>query len=236
MVLAYSLDEPNDMPMVVANGQFSDIEAAGEAIFASNPCTGKVTRIDGGAPALSMNVPGAGALAIEGSRLWAAGSAPPTSTQGARIRIASVRLDGSDAQEVLLAPKAEVMTYDFDDAKELSLNIHADTLVPLDMAVLPGAQYVALVTRMDSHRAARFDTVSATKVIPEMNALVHDIVLADPASGAISQRIRAKCVLTLIAKTNAEFPDWSCITTTGAETQLGGESTPTAVGALYGGR
>ena len=235
MVLAYSLDNPNDMPTPVATGQFSDIEAAGEAVFASNPCLGRVTRIDGGDPALSLSVAGAGALAVEGTRLWAAGSAPSTTTQGARIRVASVRLDGSDMQEVLLAPKAEVMTYDYDDAKELSLNIHADTLVPLDLAVLPGAQYIAVITRMDSHRAARFDT-TGIKVIPEMNALVHDIVLADPQSGAISQRIRAKCSLMLIAKTNAEFPDWSCITTSGAETPLGGESIPTAVGALYGGR
>ena len=236
MVLAYSLENPTEQPMIVANGQFSDIEASGDAVYASNPCQGKVTRIDTNGPPLSLNVAGAGALAIEGNRLWAAGSAGATTTQGARIRIASVRLDGSDAQEVLLAPKAEVMTYDFDDANELSLNIHADTLVPLDLTVLPGAQYIAVVTRMDSHRAARFDTTTATKVIPEMNALVHDIVLADPQSGAITQRIRAKCVLTLIAKTNAEFPDWSCIETTGAETPIGGESTPTTVGALYGGR
>lgn len=236
MVLAYSLENPTEQPMVVANGQFSDIEASGDAVYASNPCLGKVTRIDTNGPALSLNVAGAGALAIEGNRLWAAGSAGATTTQGARIRVSSVRLDGSDAQEVLLAPKAEVMTYDFDDANELSLNIHADTLVPLDLTVLPGAQYIAVVTRMDSHRAARFDTTTATKVIPEMNALVHDIVLADPQSGAITQRIRAKCVLTLIAKTNAEFPDWSCIETTGAETPIGGESTPTTVGALYGGR
>lgn len=235
MVLAYSLEEPNDMPMTVGSGQFSDIEAAGDEVFAANPCTGKVTRIDAGGT-LSINVAGAGALAIEGQRLWAAGSAPPTTAQGARIRIASVRLDGTDFQEVLLAPKAEVMTYDFDEAKELSLNIHADTLVPLDLAVLPGAQYVALITRMDSHRPARFDTFSATKVIPEMDALVHDIVLADPRTGAIAQRIRAQCVLTLIAKANAEFPDWSCITPSGAETPLGGESVPTAIGALYGGR
>lgn len=236
MVLAYSLDEPTEIPTVVASGQFSDIEAAGAAVYASNPCTGKVTRLDAGAPPFSLSVGGAAALAVEGQRLWAAGSAPPTSTQGARIRIASVGLDGSDAQEVLLAPKAEVMTYDFDAQKELSLNIHADTLVPLDLAVLPGAQYIAVITRMDSHRAARFDDQTLTKVIPEMNALVHDIVLADPQSGAISQRIRAKCVLTLIAKSNAEFPDWSCITTSGAETPLAGESVPTTVGALYGGR
>lgn len=235
MVIAYALDQANEQPRVVATGQFSDIEASGDAVYASNPCTGKVTRIDGNG-ALSIDVRGAAALAIEGQRLWAAGTAPATMSEGARVRIASMRLDGTDFQEVLLAPKAEVMTYDFDDAKELSLNIQADTVVPLDLAVLPGAQYVALITRMDSHRAARFDTSTATKVIPEMNALVHDIVLADPSTGAISQRIRAKCVLTLIAQSNAEFPQWSCITATGAETPVGGESIPTTIGALYGGR
>jgi len=236
MVLAYALDGANETPVTVATGQFSDLAAAGDAVFGANPCTGMVTRLDPGMPRVMMTVGGAGALAAEGGRLWIAGSAPSTASQGARIRVSSVRFDGTDPQEVTLPPKAEVMTYDFDDAKELSLNIHADTLVPIDLAVLPGAQYVAVVTRMDSHREARFDTQTLTKVIPEMNATVHDLVLADPQTGAIAQRIRSKCTLQLIANSNAEFPDWSCVTLSGAEAPLGGESTPTAVGAQYGGR
>jgi hypothetical protein len=234
-VMAYSLDNATDMPRMLATGQFSDIEASGDAVFAANPCMGRVTRVDG-AGTLMMSTQNVGALAIEGSRLWAAGTASGGTGQGARIRIGSIRLDGSDFQEVLLSPKAEVMTYDGDQAKELALNIHADSEVALDLAVLPGAQYVALIARMDAHRAARFDTSTGQKVIPEMDAVVQDIVLADPSSGAIQQRIRAKCVLTLIARTNAEFPDWSCVSLIGAEQQLGGESTPTTIGALYGGR
>ncbi len=236
MVLAYSIDQPTELPATIATGQLSDIEASGDAVFGANPCNGAVTRLDAGMPRLMSTVSGASALAIEGSRLWIAGSAPRATGQGARIRIASVRLDGTDPQDVTLAPKAEVMTYDFDSQNELSLNIHADTLVPIDLAVLPGAQYVALITRMDSHRAARFDPATGSKVIPEMNATVHDLVLADPQTGAIQQRIRARCVLTLIAKTNAEFADWSCITASGAESPAAGESTPTTIGALYGGR
>jgi hypothetical protein len=236
MVMAYSLDDSNEQPRMVAMGQFSDIEAVDDAVFAANPCTGRVTRIDANGGAFMMSVPSVGALAIEGSRLWAAGSASGGTGQGSRIRLGSIRFDGTDFQEVLLAPKAEVMTYDGDQAKELALNIHADTEVALDLAVLPGAQYVAVIARMDSHRLARFDTLSGQKVIPEMDATVTDIVLADPASGGIQQRIRAKCVLTLIARTNAEFPDWSCVTLIGAEQPLGGESTPTTIGALYGGR
>jgi hypothetical protein len=236
MVLAYALDRPTEQPIVVDSGQLSDIEAVGDAVFAANPCTGAVTRIDAGAPKILLNVGGAAALASEGGRLYVAGSAPERTTEGAHIRIASVRQDGSDAQEILLPGKAEVMTYDGDPEKELSLDIHADTQVALDLAVLPGAPYVALITRMDSHRLAAYDAFTGAKIIPEMAATVHDLVLADPQSGAIAQRIRAKCVLTLIQKTNAEFPDWSCIGLSGAEAPLGGESTPTMVGALYGDR
>jgi len=123
------------------------------------------------------------------------------------------------------------MTTRLDTLRAAMRDAHVQTL-----AVVPGAQQIAVLTRMDSHRAARYDTISATKVIPEMNATVQDIVLADPQAGAITQRIRAKCVLTLIAKANAEFPDWSCITTSGAEAAAFGDSVPTMVGALYGGR
>lgn len=234
-VFAFALDGANETPAMIATGQFSDIAAAGDAVFGANPCTGAVARLDPGMPRVMMTVGGAGALAVEGGRLWIAGSAGPTTSQGARIRVSSVRLDGTDPQETTLPPKAEVMTYDFDDANELSLNIHADTLVPIDLAVLPGAQTIAVITQMNSHRLARFDNFG-TKVIPEMDAVVHDVVLADPQAGSILQRIRAKCVLALINKTNAEFPDWSCIAPSGAEMPLGGESTPTALGAQYGGR
>jgi hypothetical protein len=235
MVIAFGIDQTAETPATVASGQFSDIAAGGDAVFGANPCSGLVSRLDPGLPKVMINVGGAAALATEGSRLWIAGSAPPAVGQGARIRISSVRLDGSDPQAVTLPPKAEVMTYDFDDANELSLNIHADTLVPLDLAVLPGAQQVAVITQMNSHRTARVDNFGA-KVIPEMDAVVHDIVLADPQAGSIFQRIRAKCVLTLINKTNAEFPDWSCIATSGAETPVNGDSVPRTLGALYGGR
>ncbi|MDQ3369288.1 MAG: hypothetical protein M3680_28000 [Myxococcota bacterium] len=234
MVVAVALDAPAETPAPIATGQFSDLAASGDAVFGSNPCNGMVTRLDPGLPKVMVTVGGAAALATEGSRLWIAGSAPKTMNQGARIRISSVRLDGTDPQEVTLPPKAEVMTYDFDQASELSLNIHADTLVPLDLAVLPGAQSVALITQMNSHRAARVDNFGS-KVIPEMDAVVHDIVIADPQAGSISQRIRSRCVLTLINRTNAEFPDWSCIMPSGAETPLGGPSIPRTVGALYGG-
>ena len=232
MVLAYPVDAVSEMPVTVAQGQFSDITATADGVFGANPCAGTVAKL--GAPGVMMMVTGAAALAVEGGRVWAAGSTPPVGGLGARIRIASMRFDGSDPQTTLLPAKAEVMTYDNDTKKELSLNIHADTLVPIDLAVLPGASQIMLITRMDAHRLARFDQFG--KVIPEMDVVVHDLVLADPQTGSVLQRIRSRCFLDEINESDALFPDWSCVETAGSETPAGGESTPRFVGALYGAR
>jgi hypothetical protein len=222
-------------PMQIASGApLADIAAEGAAVFGANPCAGQVKRLDQGGQ-FSMTLPGAAALAIESHQLWAVGSAPPTSTAGAHLVIASSAIDGSGQRQVALAPKSEIMTFDGDPDQELSIFLHADTEVPLDLVVLPHADQVAIVARMDTHRAARYDTFN-TKVIPEMQASVWDVLLSDPVSGATT-RIRAMCKLQVIqGSVTAEFPDWSCAIATDGEAPTGGEFTPVAVGAVYGSR
>ena len=235
-VIAVALDGGTELPTTItSNAPLSDIAAAGDAVYGANPCSGEVKRLDAGEPKVSLTATGASALAIERNRLWATGSLT-SSTEGARIVLASVDLDGSNAQTVKLPPKTEVMTFDGDTKGELSINMHADTLVAEDLAVLPGAQTVAMITRMDSHRAARFDSGTGAEVIPTMDAVIDDIVLADTATGSIIQRIRASCTLDDHMPNNAEFDAWSCIVITGAEAPAGGEMIPVSVGALYGGR
>ncbi|MBX3160885.1 MAG: hypothetical protein KF773_33275 [Deltaproteobacteria bacterium] len=232
-VVAFSLENPTEQAAMVAMGApISDIAAAGPAVFGSNPCAGQVRRLDAGTPAVMMGLTGASVLAVEGGRLWGAGSL--TGPGGAQILLGSINLDGSGVQQVRLPPKAEVATYDFDDKKELSINMHADTNVALDLAVLPSSQQVALITRMDAHRAPRGDGLSV--VIPEMDMVVHDLIIADTSNGSVVQRIRSKCTLNDHFPNNAEFPRWSCIAITAPAAPTGGEMTPLAVGALYGGR
>jgi hypothetical protein len=210
----------------------ADIAASADAVFGANPCAGSVGRLDGGSPKLQLTLAGASSVAVEGVRLWAAGSAPATATLGAQIVLASVQLDGTDPQTVKLAAKSERMTYDGDDKGELSLDIAADTEAVLDLAVLPGAQTVAVIAKMDSTRAARGDALG--DVIPAMKATVYDLVLADTKTGAL-RRIRSKCTLA-ITSTGAEFQMWSCGPVPAEETPAGGEMIPAAVSALYGGR
>ena len=232
-VVAVSLTAGSTPTPVGVSAPLADIAAAGSAVFGANPCAGTVGRLDAGSPKLQMSLSGASALAVEGVRLWAAGSSP-SPTDGAQLILSSVQLDGTDAHTVKLAPKTEVMTFDGDPNQELAIDLHADTEVPLDLAVLPGAQTVALIARMDSHRDPRVDTLGS-EVIPMMTAVVHDLVLADTKTGAL-RRIRSKCQLTVPTNNQAEFPKWSCAAVTGAEVPAGGEMNPSAVSALYGGR
>ena len=235
-VFSIAIDSPGAQPMAIPTGgaPLSDVSADGAVAFVSNPCAGSVTRVDNGKSQFS--IAGAGVLAVEGNRLWAAGSMPPVTTPsplGARITLESVGVDGSDTHTVQLPPKSELVYYTQDSQQELSIELHADTEIPIDMVVLPSAGQVALITRMDTHRAARGDQFGT--VIPEMLITVYDVVLADTVTGAAT-RIRALCNLQVINGGNAEFPTWACAVPNESELPAGPEYTPTTVGAVYGGR
>lgn len=231
-VLAVPLD--GSATSTVVSGQaIADIAAAGAGVYGVNPCQGKVSRLDGGDPALSMNLSGASSVAIEGVRIWAVGSSASV-TDGASLILASAQLDGSDKQSVTLAPKTEIMTWDGDPDHEFTIDLHADTQVSVDLAVLPGGQTAAMIARMDSNRAPRVDNLG-DEVIPMMAATVYDLVLVDTKSGA-QRRIRDSCTLTVPNNNQAEFQKWSCGPVPSDETPAGGTSVPTAISALYGGR
>jgi len=219
-------------PAQLATGQFADIAADGVAVFGADPCGGQVKRLESGGK--SMPLVGAAALAVQNHQLWAAGSML-SATVGARITLVTVSIDGTNPRPTALPPKSEIVTYDGDSQHELSIFLHADTYIPIDLAVLPDADHVAVIARMDAHRDAAYDTFTGTKVIPEMQATVWDVLLADPVTGATT-RIRALCNFMTIANSNAEFPDWSCASPSEGEAPAGGEYTPTAIDSVYGGR
>ena len=218
-------------PVQVGTGQLADIAADGKAVFGADPCMGQVRRLDAGG-ALKLSVPGAAAIAVESGRLWVAGSSP-SSTTGARIVLASIGLDGNSPRMVDLPPKSEIMTYDGDPLHELSMFLHADTEIPIDLAVFPMADRVAMIARMDGYSVERDDSFGP--VIPAMKATVWDVVLSDPNTGATT-RIRALCDLQVINGGAAEFPNWSCADANEGEVPAGGEYTPGTVSAVYGGR
>ncbi len=216
---------------VGGSGPLADIAASGDAVYGANPCGGTVGRLDGGSPKLQLSLSGASSIAVEGVRLWAAGSVQGPGG-GAQLVVASVALDGNDPQTVKLAAKTEIMTYDMDQQHELSIDMHADTEVALDLAVLPGGSEIAVVARMDTHRAARGDAFG--EVIPAMTAIVYDLVIADTKTGA-QRRIREHCDLQVVSM-GALFPAWSCGMLSAEESPASGQTIPASVSALYGGR
>jgi hypothetical protein len=240
-VLAMAIDGTSKTTVTSA-AAIADISASADAVFGAEPCAGEVANLKSGSKLLTLT--GAATVAVQNDKLWAAGSQPPTTDtsgnpQGARIVLASIGLDGTNLAQVTLPPKSELVTYDHDDGHELSINIHADTEIPVDLAVLPGGEYVALIGQMDSHRDSEYDESEDRTAIPTMDAEVYDVMLADPQTGSLAQRVRAKCTLTLMQPARpdvAEFPDWSCGDPPENETPTSSTFVPAAVAALYGAR
>jgi hypothetical protein len=228
-------------PAQVATGkQLADIAADGTGVFGADPCAGKVTRLDSGG-SLTLSLPGAASVAVQHETLWAAGSQAPSMQNGqpvgAYIVLASINTDGMSSNTTDLPPKAEIMQYDDDSSFTFARTMRADTEVPIDLAVLPTGDQVALIARMDSHQDALYDEGTGQKAVPQMDVTVDDVVLVDPTTTALT-RIRTNCDLTVTGSSGSEFPDWSCQPATdgGALTPPGGQYTPSSVDAVYGSR
>jgi len=240
MVFAIALGGSKPTAMQVSSSvPLADLAADETGPIGADPCDGNVSRIGSGGK-LMLALPGAAAVAVQHDTVWAAGSMPPdtsgTDPVGARIVLASIGTNGSSSQSTELPPKSETMQYLDDTSASFARTMRADTEVPLDLAVLPTGDQLALIARMDSHSDALYDQFN-DKAVPEMDATVHDIVLVDPTTTALT-RIRANCTLTVTASSGAEFPDWGCQNAAdgGALTPPGGQYTPSAVDAVYGSR
>jgi hypothetical protein len=234
-VTGIRLDTSVAAPMT-NSAPLADLAADDHGLFAADPCHGTVLAFDTTSGHKLLDVAGAAALAINDGRLWIAGSLPPTTgtdASGARITLTSAPTAGGMSQTVMLPPKGEVITYLRDPRREIAINLQADTEVPIGMAVQPGNGAIAILTRMDSHRPAKIDSTFG-EIIPDMTATVTDLVLADPQTGGQLHRIRTKCTLTYDG-TLSLFDMWACSTVTPSEAPSGGEFTPSAVTALFGG-
>ena len=239
-VYSIALGGSNPTASQIATGTIADIAADTTGAIGADPCSGNVSRLGSGGK-LMLSLSGAAAVAVQNDTVWAAGSMPPdnsgTDPVGARIVLASIGTDGSSSQTTELPPKSETMLYADDTTASFARTMRADTEVPLDLAVLPSGDQLALIARMDSHDDALYDEFSGQKAVPQMDVIVHDVVLVDPTTSALA-RIRAMCDLTVTGGSGSEFPDWNCQPASdgGALNPPGGQYTPSAVDAVYGSR
>lgn len=266
-VVAVSVDDPQAASPVALPAGVSDLAAAPDApmLFASLPCSGKVSKIQGvieGGTASLMDVADlerASVLTVAGDRVWAAGtksSTPactsgctPTTpvacpqpsgnhlayvTEGARVIVKSIPLDGGMPITLEVPGRRETMVDVGDEAKQHAQVLKALGVVPVDLVTLPGGQYVALVTKSRYYIEELRDPLVGA-ILPCLDAVTGDWILIDMASSSVAQRVRTAC--NLITGPAAVFDMWACDDPPeGERNKFPMSYLPTSVGALFGSR
>ncbi len=215
-----------------------------------------------GALTLTMMSPleNAATLAVLGDRVYAAGTKPSTPvctlgqcttsastacpetsnnrvsyvTNGARLLVQSLPIAGGDAITVELPERRETMVDAMDMARQHAQVLHPLGTVPLDLVVIPGGQYVSVVTRSSFYIESLINQ-AAQLVLPCLKTASADWVLVDMASSSTAQRVRTHCEITAMRQ-GAYFSNWECDEPPEAERSTQGDYEPVSVGALFGAR
>lgn len=164
------------------------------------------------------------------------GAPPPSSvdyvTEGARMVVLSIPLDGGMPITLELPARRETVFDDDDPAKQHAQVLQAFGAVPVDLVALPGGQFVGLVAT--SNYYIQQLSQGANVILPCLDATTADWLLLDLASSSISQRVRTTC--DLVVGPADDFPDWKCDVPPLGERSAFGDYVPISVGALFGAR
>ncbi len=193
------------------------VSVDGRNIIIADSCRDEVKRIniaDDAQSAQLAELSDASAVAIFGDRVWAIGTQPATPTSGARLELLSINVNGTDEQRQLLQRTEErAQTTDvFDEPGQYAeQRMDADLLWPMEIAVLPGGDHLALLTWASFH-GAESGSFFGAPIIPEMDMATYEYTMLDAQTTAVVQRVRTWCELTW---TDDPFNppwlvDWSC--------------------------
>ncbi|RMH43568.1 MAG: hypothetical protein D6689_04845 [Deltaproteobacteria bacterium] len=244
-IVAVAVDNPSEPLVMIEPGEpVTDFAAhpTADAIAYVTPCNA-ASQVRAVAPwsdpgrVLDMqSVRGAVAVAVDDTRIWSLGVQPSTGGRGAFLVIGSVTFDGRDAA-VLELPAAEerALSDDFSDEGQFAeVRMTADGLVPLDLAVFPGADHVGVLYRGYYHGDAQLLDVglATVTVIPEMDLDAWEYLLVDASTGALVQRTRTRCDLRY--DPDAFLDRWSCTQAPGQNVVTGEGYAPLQLAVLNG--
>jgi hypothetical protein len=181
---------------------------------------------------------GASAVAVFDDRVWGVGAQPPGGGKTRRLLLVSIALDGSGETRLELPPAQErAQSTDFSaDGQSAEQRMDADALDAYDLALVPGADEVAILTTAYYHASEVGDFLGAP-IIPEMTLTAYEYLLVEASSNAVVQRVRTACELDWVSDPfNPPVLDsWVC-------TQAAGQDVseepyhPRQVSILYGTR
>ena len=106
---------------------------------------------------------------------------------------------------------------------------------PLDFVVLPGGQYIGIVTKSQYYIEELTGGGGTPIYLPCLDAQTSDWLLLDVATSSVAQRVRTECSL-VVGPSDDIFPDWQCDVAPAGEGPQFGDYTPISVGGLFGAR
>lgn len=226
--------DPIELTMPIA-----DIAADAGGVYLADPCGGAIDRLaidGGGEPAVLFSLEAATAVAVQGGRVWGAGSLPLEGSTGARVVLTSSDTEGTGMTRVSLPPAQErARSTDFEgEDQRVEVVIEADRLRPFDLVALPGGDLVALLTEGYFH-SEEWTDVFGDPVVSEIELTTFEYLLVQASSRAIVHRVRTFCDGTATA--GATLQNFECGAGSDQHTLDDPDMyQPVQLSAIYGGR
>lgn len=245
----FPLSAPETATIVDTGLGLADVtgDVATSAVYVADRCGDRVLHFDPVTGSLEtgtsiMSIAAPTALAADNGVVWAVGhDAQPGSTSQVPDGIVDAwivlgRAEGGDAQVEALQPVIErfvATDLNYPDQSVVQ-DLHANDVVADDLVVLPGGQYLGLLTRVDLHGDEVIDGVFGTIIIPELDVTTREYWLLDSATHLFVQRVRPQCSFT-VGQCDVDFTcSWACHPDIDAA--QAGSFAPTGIAALFGAR
>jgi hypothetical protein len=245
-IVAIPLDDPTNLgPTIAYEAPLRDLAASRDTreIVIADGCNQRLYKIDPDDDAQRAEltrVLNASAVAMLDGRVWGVGTLAATPDLGARLLIVSINLDGEDEVRVELdETKDQAVALDFTTDGQQALNrMGADTLTAIDMAIVPGGDHIALLTRAHYEGEEFVDFIFGV-LLPEMTMDTSEYLLIDTANTQAVQRLRTSCALWWDSNSDPYLDRWECaaaVDQDAIDPQSPQAYIPEQISVLYGAR
>lgn len=241
-VVAVDLETGATGPTVAFDHGIHDLAVAadGQTIVVADSCDDALIAIDVDDDASRVplaTLTDASAVAIVGNRVWGVGTLAPTLLEGARLELVSIPVDGNmdDMTRVGLPPAEErAKSNSFNEPGQTAQQVmDADTLIAYELAVVPGAGHIALLTR-GVFQGEESGDLGGFPIIPQMELRSWEYLLVNAATTSIVQRQRTRCTVEWDSFSLPWLDDWECGALPGQDIVAGQGYEPLRISVLYG--
>jgi hypothetical protein len=143
----------------------------------------------------------------------------------------------SEMTQVALSPTEErARSESFNEPGQSAEQVlAADSLFAYEIAVVPGAGHIALLTRAEFN-GQESGSLGGFPIIPSMQLKTWEYLLVNAATTSVVQRQRTRCTVTWDSSSLPWLDDWKCGSSAGQDVVADPGYAPLRISVLYGSR